>query len=355
LKLFHQPTNPDLIQNEWMGRFIFFIFFVLSHIGCERSVENANASTFQHDITDDVKPWTHQNFDSSHFTFAVFADLTGGERERVFEVAVAQLNLLRPELIVNVGDLVEGGSDDPDKWHRQWDSFDERADRARAPIFYAGGNHDLTGELARQVWKECLGPRYYHFVYKNTLFLILDTEDNTPERMTEIEQKRLEAIEVYKTEGREAFAKTAYEQMPERTTGNIGEEQAEYFRQVIAENPKVQWTFVLMHKPAWEKEGEQHFSAIETALSDQHYTVFYGHTHVYHYQQRHERDYINLATTGGEQFPEQGRSMDHLLLVTVDDQGVDIANLLMAGILDKTGHIPSEGDSLIFESQTGDQ
>jgi hypothetical protein len=46
--------------------------------------------------------------------------------------------------------------------------------------------------------------------------------------------------------------------------------------------------------------------------------------------------------TDGEQFPEKGRSMDHLMLVTVDDAGVTIANLPMNGILDKTGHIPSD-------------
>jgi hypothetical protein len=61
------------------------------------------------------------------------------------------------------------------------------------------------------------------------------------------------------------------------------------------------------------------------------------------------RDYIRLATTGGVQFPDLGRSMDHVTLVTVDDQGVDIANLLMSGILDKTGHVPLGGDDVCFE------
>ena len=43
--------------------------------------------------------------------------------------------------------------------------------------------------------------------------------------------------------------------------------------------------------------------------------------------------------------------MDHLVLVTVDDAGVTIANLRMDGILDKTGHIPIEGDELQFSPQ----
>ena len=68
------------------------------------------AAAFQHDITAAALPWTHDRPDASgdRFTFALFSDLTGGERERVFESAVAQLNLLRPELIINVGDLIAG-------------------------------------------------------------------------------------------------------------------------------------------------------------------------------------------------------------------------------------------------------
>jgi len=56
--------------------------------------------------------------------------------------------------------------------------------------------------------------------------------------------------------------------------------------------------------------------------------------------------------TGGVQFPELGRSMDQVTLVTVSESGADIANLLMEGILDKTGHIPLRGDELCFEAAT---
>lgn len=58
---------------------------------------------------------------------------------------------------------------------------------------------------------------------------------------------------------------------------------------------------------------------------------------------------VRLATTGVVQLPEHGRSADHVILVTIDDQGADIANLLMPGILDKTGHIPLDGDDVYFE------
>ena len=306
---------------------------------------------FAHQVEAGPSPWTHESFDADDdkFTFGIFTDLTGGERPRIFEIAVAQLNLLRPELIMNVGDLIEGDSKDEAGLASEWDWFDERARMAIAPIFYAGGNHDLTGEMLRGTWDERYGPTYYHFVYKNVLFLVFDTEDNTPERMQEIFELRNEAIATFKAEGEEAFAQTEYAKAPERTTGMIGQEQSAYFQKVLAENPDVRWTFLFLHKPAWKKDGMEAFRAIESALADRPYTVFFGHRHVYSYEERNGRDYIGLATTGGEQLPDFGRSMDHVTLVTVDDDNVDIANLLLAGILDKTGQIPLDGNNICFE------
>ena len=95
---------------------------------------------------------------------------------------------------------------------------------------------------------------------------------------------------------------------------------------------------------------DQALPAIESALSDRQYTLFNGHIHAYRYLERHGRDYIQLATTGGSPNPDAGRSADQVVLVTVDDDGVDIANLLMSGILDKTGHIPLDGDDICFEA-----
>jgi hypothetical protein len=336
-----------------------FLFVVLSTLlgACGGAPGEQGSADFTSSLSGDVRPWTHENFDAADdkFTFAVFSDLTGGERDRIFEIAIAQLNLLRPELIMNVGDLIEGDSKDEAGLAAEWDSFDERAKRARAPVFYAGGNHDLTGEMLREVWDDRYGSSYYHFVYKDVLFLVLDTEDNSPERMQEIFELRNEAIATFKAEGEEAFAQTEYASLPERSAGTIGPEQSAYFRDVIAANSDVRWTFLFLHKPAWQKEGEATFSAIEAVLADRPYTVFTGHVQAFGYEERNGRDYIRLATTGGEQFPKAGRSADHVTLVTVDEGGVDIANLLMSGILDKSGRVPLDGEAVCFEqSACGD-
>ncbi|MDV7143847.1 metallophosphoesterase [Tropicimonas sp. TH_r6] len=308
------------------------------------------AQDFSHEIADGPVPWNDKPFDAGEdrFMFAIHGDLTGGERPDVFEIAMAQINLLRPEFVINVGDLIEGGEVDRAQYLKQWDEYDRRVDTLRAPIFYVGGNHDLTNMLSKEIWAERLGPSYYHFLYKDVLFLVLDAEDNTPDRIAEISAARAEAVEIYKTEGREAFAKTEYNQMPERSSGTIGAEQAAYFRDVIATHANVRWTFVIVHKTVWERADESAFASIEAALSGRNYTVFNGHEHYYAYRQRHGQDHIQLATTSGEQFPDLGLSEDHVTFVTVSGEEVDIANLMLAGIRDRTGHIPLEGDDVCF-------
>lgn len=339
------------MKQHSLSHFVTLSTLICVVLGCSGPPTPSGDPIFRHDVSGEILPWTDEKFDSARqkFTFAVFSDLTGGERERVFEIAVAQLAMLRPELIINVGDLIEGGTEDLGEIEGQWNWFDERADRASAPIFYVGGNHDLTGEVLQGVWDQRYGRRYYYFVYRNVLFLVLDTEDNTPERTQEIFEARNRALEIYRQEGMEAFLQTEYASLPEQTAGNISAKQSQYFQDVLAANTDVRWTFLFMHKAPWEREDEQNFAAIEQAMSDRPYTVFDGHIHAYEHLERHGRDYIRLATTGGAQHPERGRSADHVTLVTVSESGVDIANLLMEGILDRTGHIPLGGDDVCFE------
>ena len=319
-----------------------------------KPVAESGQQVFVHDFEDAAVPWTHTGFDNEEgkFTFALFSDLTGGERNGVFDVAVEQMRLLRPELIVNVGDLIEGGDVGREQLNLQWDTFDERANRARAPVFYVGGNHDLTGVELRRIWDERYGRKYYYFIYRNVLFLVLDTEDNPPDFQRYIHRIRLQAIEIADTQGWDAFHASEYGQLEERKSGRVSAEQASYFRQVIEKHPEVRWTFVLMHKPAWERPTEENFSIIEEALNGRPYTVFHGHVHAYQHETRHGRDYIRLGTTGGSHVPGKAMSIDHVSLVTVSESGVDIANLRLSGIFDKTGKVPLNGDEICLEDCT---
>ena len=326
------------------------LLVVFLFAGCTTE-SSSNSADFRHDVVAAPRPWNNEHFDASDskFTFAIHSDLTGGEREGIFEIAIAQLSLLRPAFIISVGDLIEGDGDIA-VVDQQWDSYDERAGGANAPIFYVGGNHDRVGQMMQDVWARRLGPAYYHFRYKDVLFLVLDTEDNTPERIREIEDMRNYALQFSRAGEWDKFAETPYSTMPESQAGNITDAQSQYMLAAINANPDVRWTFLFMHKAPWLREDLKAFTAIEDALADRPYTVFHGHVHAYQHQVRRGRDYIRLATTGGVQLPAGGRSMDHVTLVTVDGNDVDIANLLLEGILDKTGRIPLNGEELCFES-----
>ena len=80
-----------------------------------------------------------------------------------------------------------------------------------------------------EVWEERYGQRYYHFIYKNVLFLVLDTEDKPVDFQQHIHEARLEAISILKNEGRDEFNVSEYGQLEESQSGGIGAQQAAYF------------------------------------------------------------------------------------------------------------------------------
>ena len=57
-----------------------------------------------------------------------------------------------------------------------------------------------------------------------------------------------------------------------------------------------------------------------------------------------------LVKTGGIQNAGNEMSFDHVTMVTMAKDGPTISNLRLDGILDKTGHIPVNGDTLCFQA-----
>ena len=260
-------------------------------------------------ITVEAKnPWTNLklNDDPDQFQFAVVTDRTGGHRAKVFSRAVHQVNLLQPTFVMSVGDLIEGYSLDPERANAQWDEFDSYVKNFRMPFFYVGGNHDLTNGKQAEVWESRYGRKVYHFVYKNTLFLALNSEDGA--------------------------------------ASTVQPEQHAYVKKALAENPNVRWTFVFLHKPLWtakdlDKNG---FGEIEKLLAGRKYTMFCGHVHRYQKFVRNGMNYYQLATTGGSSRLRgvQYGEFDHVAWVTMKNDGPLIANVLLDGILPENLQLP---------------
>ena len=138
-------------------------------------------------IDDESKPYTHLNFknDPEEFQFAIVSDNAGGGRPGVFHKAVEMVNLLQPEFVACLGDLVEGYNDasgqpaDEEVYRAWWQEIDESLAQLDMPFFFLPGNHDLNSPASVKVWRERHGGSraYYHFIYKNVLFLMVNTED----------------------------------------------------------------------------------------------------------------------------------------------------------------------------------
>src|SRR5688572_8248206 len=195
--------------------------------------------------TEERNPWTHLrlNNDADQFQFAIISDRTGGHRAQVFSRAVAQLNLLQPEFVLSVGDLIEGYTQDGEKLAAEWREFQGYVAQLQMPFFYVPGNHDVSNPFQEQAWKERFGRRYYHFVYRDVLFLALHSDDP-----------------------------------PVKDGGLLGREQIDYVRRTLEANRRVRWTVVCLHKPLWnypdlEKNG---WLDVESALAGRRYTVFAG-------------------------------------------------------------------------------
>ncbi len=322
---------------------------------CLAALAACAAATFKSDIAKGPTPWTHTAFDDKpdDFSFAVVADLESGYRPGVFDVALAELKLLRPTFILTIGDMIDGGTEDVSELKRQWDAFDARL-KDSAPFFHIAGNHDMTNVTQRQVWADRYGPRYYSFVYRNVLFLALDTEDYPDAKMRRIYRMRADFLTARKTDP-VAAEKLPYRALQESYSGEIGPDQSAYLEKAIADNPGVRWTVLLMHKPVYDREGDGGLARIEAALVDRPYTLLNGHLHRYSYSQRPtsigaHRDYIMLGTTGGERgFDGSTGAVDHFMWLTMSKDGPSIANVRLDGIFDKTGAIPAAGAKLCLD------
>jgi len=70
-------------------------------------------------------PWSHLQFPDANvdFQFAVISDNTGGAYPGVFDAAMTKLNLMQPEFVMSVGDLIEGYSNNREALIAEWEEM----------------------------------------------------------------------------------------------------------------------------------------------------------------------------------------------------------------------------------------
>ena len=263
------------------------------------------------DIASEQKnPWTSlkPNVAPGQFQFAIVSDRTGGHRAGVFSRAIQQLNLLQPEFVMSVGDLIEG-SKDADTSRKQWTEFNGFVKQLQMPFFYVPGNHDGANASLADVWKEAYGRRMYSFAYQNCLFACINTSDESVD---------------------DPKADTSYRKP------RVGKAQIEMLAAALKKHPNPRHTFIFLHHPIWNaKDLESNgWLEVEKLLADKQYTAFCGHVHVFHKFIRNGRNLYQLATTGGGSSmrgAEYGE-LDQIAWVTMKENGPVVSHIGLHGI-----------------------
>ncbi len=269
------------------------------------------------------------------FHFVVYGDRTGGPAEgvEILAQAVEETNLLDPDLVMTVGDLVEGYNQRPE-WLEQMRAYRAIMDRLEMDWYPVAGNHDIYwfGEDRppghhEGDYEANFGPLWYWFAHKNAAFVVLYTDEGDPET------------------GRKSFGDAATTQMSPR--------QIAWLERTLAATAGFDHVFVFMHHPRWIERiyPETNWPKVHALLAaaGNVSAVFAGHIH----RQRYEglRDgilYYALATIGG------GMPMDkpgtgwanHMDLMTVRGSSFEIASIPVGVVYDPKTMTPAYLDAV---------
>ena len=271
------------------------------------------------------------------FHFVVFGDRTGGPPEgvQVLAQAVRDTNLLDPDLVMTVGDLIQGYNGQ-EQWETQMREYRETMARLRMPWFPVAGNHDIywrgdgrppTEHEAN--YEKHFGPLWYWFEHKQCGFLVLHSDEGDPASPAVPRD----------------FGKPAQQK--------FSETQLTWLRGALAEMKSLRHVFIFMHHPRWAPDiyPGSNWPEVHSLLRT-HGNVracFAGHIH----RLRHDGvkdgiEYMALATTGGAMpgdYPRVGY-LHHFNTVTVRPDGIKVATIPVGAVIDPRQFTPERAADL---------
>ncbi len=112
------------------------------------------------------------------FRFAIIGDRTGSTQRGIYEQVWREVDAWRPDMVINVGDTIQGGSDATalQEWTALKPLF---AKYRRYALYFTPGNHDIWSERSRRIYeRETKRPPHYSFDYGSAHFTVLDNSES---------------------------------------------------------------------------------------------------------------------------------------------------------------------------------
>lgn len=260
--------------------------------------------------------------------FVVWGD-TQFANKPLFERFVHETDMLNPDFVLQVGDMIQGYTYDHEQVRKEWDIYKAQIEPLTMPFYPVPGNHDVVTGPSEEVYKEIWGEEklVYSFDHGPVHVLVLDTywgeEDDT------IAEWQRDWIE-------EDLAKYA--------ALNGGEGSEELDSKAI---------FAFMHAPLWryksDHPGRQAWDEVHELFKR--YPVKLvagGHTHEYVWENRDGIDYVVLNSSGSmPNRSERGGSIHSMIHVSVRDEAEPRYAVIKAGSILPLDTVNSEERSAV--------
>jgi 3',5'-cyclic AMP phosphodiesterase CpdA len=230
--------------------------------------------------------------------FAVIGDRTGGAVPGKYEQSLREIEGLRPDFAVTVGDMIEGYTSDTTELKQQWEHYMGLLGTLSMPVYFTPGNHDISDLSMLDLYKRYIGEPYHSFDVRGVHFVELDN-------------------------GRYPFA------------GLFPKEQADWLAADLAAHRDAPLTFVFMHIPYWRETvargnpDQLHRLFVEYGVDG----VFTGHDHVYYSGKFDGVVYTDVGSSGAETEPGLTGLEYNFVWVTAGADGFTISPVKMGGVL----------------------